>query len=46
MYPGPLNLPPDRVRLGRPIKVMGVDNTGTLMITGEDDLPKKVYIYI
>ena len=43
-YPGPPNLPQERVTLTRPFEVTGVDYTGAMTITGEADVPKKVYI--
>ena len=43
-YPGPPNLPQERVTLTRPFEVTGVDYTGAITITGEADVPKKVYI--
>ena len=43
-YPGPPNLPQERVTLTRPFEVTGVDYTGAMTITGEADMPKKVYI--
>ncbi len=43
MYPGSPNIPPERISLGRPFEV-GVDYTCAMIITGESDIPKKVYI--
>ena len=43
-YPGPPHLPQERVTLTRPFEVTGVDYTGAITITGETDVPKKVYI--
>ncbi len=43
-YPGPRNLPPERVSLGKSFEITGVNYTGAVIITGEGDIPKKIYI--